>query len=420
MIEYYFESAVRMRQMRHGPLAQIMDEMATNMRQQGYAAASARSILALAGKFNLYLHHWGVSGWREIDASHFTRFMDELQAEGQSRGVFNAMNHIKRHLRTCGVIVDSPEPVGEASKAAVWKGIVDRYDAWGERVCGLAEQTRQGYRRIVSCFLGWCETHRDVCCVEHLTAGDVLAFIEDPESHARYKDNGRHCHSALRVFLRFLHGAEITSTDLSRVIPCVPKWKLATIPRHLSMEKIRALVDSVDTSTSDGKRDRAVLTTLAFLGLRSQEVRLMKLVDLNWRKGELLIPKTKSAQERRLPIPHVVGVALADYILNGRPLTDSAFVFLRHRAPEGPLETPGAIGGIIFRRLKASGIDAPCRGAYLFRHSFASGMVNGTVSIKEIADALGHASIDTTRIYTKVDTTHLRDAALPFPEGGAS
>jgi len=86
-------------------------------------------------------------------------------------------------------------------------------------------------------------------------------------------------------------------------------------------------------------------------------------------------------------------------------------------APVGPFKSPGGIGAIICSHLERCGIHAPCHGAYLLRHSLATGMVNSGVSIKEIADVLGHASIDTTAIYTKVDTAHLCEVAVPFPEG---
>ena len=63
------------------------------------------------------------------------------------------------------------------------------------------------------------------------------------------------------------------------------------------------------------------------------------------------------------------------------------------------------------------GIDAPSYGAHLLRHSLATRMVNQGVPIKQIADVLGHTSIDTTAIYTKVDTANLAGVALPFPGG---
>ena len=69
------------------------------------------------------------------------------------------------------------------------------------------------------------------------------------------------------------------------------------------------------------------------------------------------------------------------------------------------------------KHLLRAGIQASNRGAHLLRHSLATRMVNQAVPVKQIADMLGHASIDTTAISTKVDTTHLAAVALPFPGG---
>jgi len=164
-------------------------------------------------------------------------------------------------------------------------------------------------------------------------------------------------------------------------------------------------------------RDRAILLLIAGLGLRSQEVRTLEPGHIDWRRGELRLPRTKSRRERVLPLPQEIGAAVADYLLHGRPPLDIPCVFVRHRAPQGPLESGGSVAGIIRRHLKRAGIDAPSRGSRLLRHSLATRMVNAGVPIKEIADVLGHVSIDTTAIYTKVDVRSLAGVALPFPGG---
>ena len=127
--------------------------------------------------------------------------------------------------------------------------------------------------------------------------------------------------------------------------------------------------------------------------------------------------KTKTRRERVLPLPGAVGAAIADYLLRGRPRISFPQVFLRHKAPLGPLTSTHGIGNIIGKHLLRAGIPSSCRGAHLLRHSLATRMVNQAVPIKQIADMLGHTSIDTTAIYTKVDTTNLKAVALPFPGG---
>jgi site-specific recombinase XerD len=117
-----------------------------------------------------------------------------------------------------------------------------------------------------------------------------------------------------------------------------------------------------------------------------------------------------------LPLPHEVGSALKDYILHGRPRSRSPEVVLRHDAPIGPLSHPAAVSRIVTRNLRRAAIVAPPRpGTHMLRHSLATRLVNRGVPIKQIADLLGHTSIDTTAIYSKVDLTRLAAVALPLP-----
>ena len=189
------------------------------------------------------------------------------------------------------------------------------------------------------------------------------------------------------------------------------------MPRHLPWDQVRTLIDSVDTTHPSGMRDKAILLLLATLGLRNAEVRRLELSHVAWRAGEIRLPQTKSCRERVLPMPQELGAALADYVLHGRPVIDAPQVFLRHKAPLGPLTSSSAVVAIVALHLRRAGLTPATRGAHLLRHSLATRMVNVGVPIKTIADVLGHGSIDTTAIYTKVGTTQLATVALPFPGG---
>ena len=83
------------------------------------------------------------------------------------------------------------------------------------------------------------------------------------------------------------------------------------------------------------------------------------------------------------------------------------------------MTTPNTIIWIVRRHLQHAGISVQRGGAHMLRHSLATRMVNEGVPIKSVADVLGHVSIDTTAIYTKVDEKTLADVAMPFPGGGA-
>jgi site-specific recombinase XerD len=248
---------------------------------------------------------------------------------------------------------------------------------------------------------------------------DVLDFIlgsADLHPSGAWR---RNLCSLTRSFLRYLRWEGLIDLDLDRAVPTVPHWRLQSIPRHLPWDQVRALIDSVDTSTPWGLRDKAILLCAATLGLRNQEVRTLRLSDIRWQAGEIRLHETKSRREIALPLLPEVGAAVAEYVQHGRGCLSLPQVFLTHRAPRGAITSSSGVAYIVRKHLERAGIPAPGYGAHVLRHSLATRMVNQGVPIKEIADLLGHASIDTTAIYTKVDTEGLGAVALPFPDSAS-
>ena len=107
-------------------------------------------------------------------------------------------------------------------------------------------------------------------------------------------------------------------------------------------------------------------------------------------------------------------------MLHARPKIESRQVFLSYVVPVGPFRSSTCISNIVRSRLERGGIKLPrVAGAHLVRHSLATQLVRQQCPINEIADLLGHRSIDTTAIYVKVALPQLADVALAFP-GAAS
>jgi len=226
--------------------------------------------------------------------------------------------------------------------------------------------------------------------------------------------------SYVRTFLRFLQWSELNSQDLARFVPRTPCWRLAHLPPRLAWDDIRRAIDAIDVTAPSGMRDRALLLVLATTGLRNKEVRLLELQDIHWRAAEVLVRRTKGRRDRIVPLLHEAGAALADYVLHARPKTSSSQVFLSYAPPPRPFKYPTSISRIVRSRLERSGVElSGAAGAHLLRHSLATQLVRQRRPINEVADLLGHRSIDTTAIYVKVALPQLSDVALPFP-GGAS
>jgi integrase/recombinase XerD len=285
-------------------------------------------------------------------------------------------------------------------------------------VRGLALTTRTGCVSNARSLLDWIVARYGDQALVRLAGTDVLEFITDQLGRGGSRSWRAHVCSQARGFLGYLYASGAITTDVARAVPKVATPRLASLPRGLPWKQVRELIDGVDASHPDGMRDKAILLVLATLGLRGCEVRSLELGDIVWRAGEIRIPRTKTRRERVLPLLAEVGNALADYVLHGRPVLSVPQVFLRHGPRPGAMQ-PNTIIWIVRRHFQRVGIRVARGGTHTLRHSLATRMVNAGVPIKSVADVLGHASIDTTAIYTKVDTTTLATVALPFPGGAA-
>lgn len=172
-----------------------------------------------------------------------------------------------------------------------------------------------------------------------------------------------------------------------------------------------ALPGSCDRDTAVGRRDFAILTLLARLGLRAGEVAVLTLDDLDWHRGEITV-RGKGSRTDRLPLPADTGEAVADYLQHGRPRTDCRAVFLRARAPMGGLSR-GGVGDVVMHACERAGL--PRAGPHRLRHSAATAMLRGGAWLAEVGQVLRHARAATTAIYAKVDRTALRALARPWP-----
>ena len=410
MLDFYFVSKGRRLQLQRGPVGPYLDGLADELQRVSYGRNTARRLLSIAGQFS---HFVGLAGLavQDIDELIAERFLAQAFVdEGQGQ---NAIRQLLDYLRRQGVVAPAPvlPPLPFAS-------ILDGFDCYMRNVRGLALTTRAGCVSNARSLVDWLIARYDDQALTRLAGTDVLEFITDQLDRGGSRSWRAHVCSQARGFLGYLYTSGAIATDVSRAVPRIATPRLASLPRGISWKQVRALIDGVDTSHPDGMRDKAILLLLATLGLRSGEVRSLELGDIKWRSAEIRIPRTKTRRERVLPLLAEVGTALADYVLHGRPAVQVPQLLLRHGPRPGPMK-PNTIVWILRRHLDRAGIQVARRGAHMLRHSLATRMVNAGVPIKSVADVLGHASIDTTAIYTKVDVTTLATVALPFPRGAA-
>ena len=150
------------------------------------------------------------------------------------------------------------------------------------------------------------------------------------------------------------------------------------------------------------------------LGLRASEVAGLEIDGVNFTTNVLRLRRSKSRKSTELPMTHKLATALKAYLRHGRPTSSAKEVFVLHQPPVGKPISPRTICGMVWSLGCRSGLQRRIS-AHVLRHSVASRMLRSGARLKQIADLLGHQSMDTTTIYTKVDLNALSQVALPWP-----
>jgi integrase len=218
---------------------------------------------------------------------------------------------------------------------------------------------------------------------------------------------------ALRSLLRYLHLAGLIESPLVWAVPSVADLRDRTLPRGLEPGAVKKLLATCDRRRLVGRRDFAILLLLSRLGLRAGEVAGLRLDDVDWRRGELLV-RGKGGRHDVLPLPVDVGEAVVSY-LRRRPRCKCRELFLRVTAPRQGLNR-STIGWVVRAACDRAGL-ARC-GAHRLRHTAATEMLRQGASLGEIGQVLRHREQKTTAIYAKVDRTALGELVRPWPSRG--
>jgi site-specific recombinase XerD len=135
--------------------------------------------------------------------------------------------------------------------------------------------------------------------------------------------------------------------------------------------------------------------------------------DIDWRAGTVTLRGTKSLRQDVLPLSMETGQALADYLQHERPATRHPAIFVRQKEGLDQPITSAAIQKVILHACRRAGLMHSS--AHALRHTLACRLVENGSSLKEVADVLRHRSLETTRIYAKLDTPKLSTVPLPWP-----
>ncbi len=245
--------------------------------------------------------------------------------------------------------------------------------------------------------------------LRHLSPPVLSGFAVDLSRHVIWSSVRNAC-GILHVFLGYLYRERILPKDLSSTVEAPQTYRLAKIPRSVTWEEVRRLLEAIDRRSPAGRRDYTILLLLVTYGLRAREIAALTLDDIDWRQERLRIPERKAGHSTAYPLSPVVGQAIVDYLQNGRPQTADRHVFFRVVAPQSPI-TGDAVSSRTAHYLHKIGIAVPRAGSHTLRHTCVQRLVNAEFDLKVIGDYVGHRSTASTEIYSKVAIESLREVA---------
>ena len=219
---------------------------------------------------------------------------------------------------------------------------------------------------------------------------------------------------ALRAFFKYCESRGWCRPGIATAIAGPRLYRDEGLPVGPLWSEVRKLLATTGTNRPVDIRDRAILILLATYGLRAGEVRTLQLDDLDWDQERIVVRRSKQHCAHVYPLVRSVSEAILRYLKEVRPRVSERTVFLTLVPPYRPLTN---LLPVVGERLRKLGIVVPHPGPHCLRHACAARLLAKGFSLKEICDHLGHRSMETTRIYAKVDLLALRRVAR-FDLGG--
>jgi integrase len=178
---------------------------------------------------------------------------------------------------------------------------------------------------------------------------------------------------------------------------------------------VTKIIEAIDRSNPSGKRDYAIVLLICRLGLRAVDVKRLRFSDLDWPANQVSVLQAKTGRRVDLPLLKDVGWAIIDYIRGGRPVSDWPQVFIRHTAPIGPFSDQDHLHQILVKHARVAHVrvgEQRRHGMHSLRHTLATQLMEDGTPVEQIADILGHQSVQSTGVYLKSSLGLLAKCAL--------
>ena len=285
--------------------------------------------------------------------------------------------------------------------------ILHSYDAYLQLEKGLSDNTRISYREDVDKLIGYLAAESKP--LSSVTLDDLQNFFASLHDIGISPSSQSRIVSGLKSFFRYMKLEGYLDEN-----PAILLEKPRTgrhLPEVLTVEEIDAMIDCIDMSTMEGRRNRAIIETMYGCGLRVSELVNLDLSHL-FLDDEYIIVRGKGSKERLVPIDSVAVEAIESWMADRAHIDlkqgEESMLFVSKR---GRRLTRVMIFYIIKRLCELAGIRKEIS-PHTMRHSFATHLLEGGANLRAIQQMLGHESITTTEIYLHIDRSRLRQEIL--------
>jgi len=289
-------------------------------------------------------------------------------------------------------------------------GWIERYTVYLRSECHLAENTVQAYRRDLEHMKEWLDGRSPTC----ITIGELTefaAFLKQKRLAAT--SISRHI-VAIRMFYKFLQLESAISDNPAELLTTPKVWQ--RVPMVLTIAQVDRFLTAPQRYDQHCMRDRAILELMYATGCRVSEISDLLIANVHLSEGYCLA-EGKGSKQRMVPLGERAVEAIDLYLKDhrpklaaGRPLAESPWLILSRTGHRMRRE---AIWELIKRYAKRAEIDSEVS-PHTLRHSFATHLLGGGADLRLIQEMLGHASIQTTQIYTQVENSKLKKVHKQF------
>jgi len=411
MLERYYVRPDSVDRVRSSWVGEPIERYVQWLTQQGYSSRTVLRRIPLLMEFGEFTKHFGATKLEELP-SHIEAFtVHWLKKHGQRCKSSEARKKVEDEARNpvkqmLALVIPNFTDNYQPRAKEPFQDQAPHFFDYLRNERGLRETSISHYRFDLRAFEKYLQNiglHE----MQALSPVVLSSFVIDSKNGLSKTGLKNRC-GELRVFLRYLYRERVVPRDLSSNVESPRVYRLSSIPRSITWDEVRRMLEAVDRRTPVGRRDYAILLMLVTYGLRGREIAALTLDDIDWRRERLRVPERKAGHSTAYPLSPIVGEAILDYLQHGRPQTSDHHIFLRVIPPRESMTFSG-VSGRASHYLHKAGIPVSRPGSHTLRHTCVQRLVDASFSLKAIGDYVGHESAASTQIYAKIAVGALQE-----------